>query len=105
MRKRQDSPTRFSQTRNHFLPLLRDFRGTLTLAVLAMVTDAILTVMRPWPLKIVIDNVLHHRTMPRLASLGHWLTASGFSKMHILYGCCAATLLIALSTGRGCAFC
>src|SRR5712692_11421388 len=82
----------------HFWPLLRPFRKTLCWAVLAMVMDASLTVFRPWPLKVIIDRVLSHRPT-RVPFLGVWLDNATFSRMHILYGACAATLLIALSTG------
>src|SRR5260370_12028495 len=82
----------------HFLPLLHPFRKQLWWAVLAMVLDASLTVFRPWPLKVVIDRVLSHRPT-RVPFLGVWLDNATFSRMHILYGACAATLLIALITG------
>src|SRR5713226_8082893 len=82
----------------HFLPLLRPFHKQLWWAVLAMVLDASLTVFRPWPLKVVIDRVLSHRPT-RVPFLGVWLDNATFSRMHILYSACAATLLIALSTG------
>jgi len=82
----------------HFLPLLHPFRKQLWWAVLAMVLDASLTVFRPWPLKVVIDRVLSHRPT-RVPFLGVWLDNATFSRMHILYGACATTLLIALSTG------
>jgi len=82
----------------HFLPLLRPFRLQLCWAVVAMVLDALLTVLRPWPLKIVIDRVLSHKPthVPLLAG---WLDHASFGRLPILYGACAATLLIALSTG------
>ena len=82
----------------HFLPLLRPFRKPLCWAALAMVLDALLTVFRPWPLKVVIDRVLSHKPT-RVPLLGAWLDAAPLSRMHILYGACATTLLIALSTG------
>src|SRR5713226_1408977 len=82
----------------HFLPLFRPFRKQLWWAVLAMVLDASLTVFRPWPLKVVIDRVLTHRPT-RVPFLSVWLDSTTLSRMHILYGACAATLLIALSTG------
>src|SRR6267378_4275071 len=82
----------------HFLPLLRPFRIQIWWAVLAMVLDASLTVFRPWPLKVVIDRVLTHRPT-RVPFLSAWLDNTILSRLHILYGACAATLLIALSTG------
>src|SRR5260370_39635407 len=63
-----------------------------------MVLDAVLTVFRPWPLKVVIDLVLSNRHS-RVPLLGGWLEAARPDPMSILYGACAATLLIALSTG------
>src|SRR5260370_13365015 len=81
----------------HLLPLLRPFRKQLWWAVLAMVLDASLTVFRPWPLKVVIDRVLSHRPT-RVPLLSVWLDTTTLSRMHILYGACAATLLIALTT-------
>src|SRR3979490_276079 len=82
----------------HFLPLVRPFRKQLWWALLAMILDASLTVFRPWPLKVVIDRVLSHRPtrVPFLASSSD---NAPFSRMHILYGACGVTLLIALSTG------
>ena len=63
-----------------------------------MLLDALLTALRPWPLKIVIDRVLSQRPT-RAPFLGEWLNASSLAPMHIVYGACAATLLIAIGTG------
>ncbi len=82
----------------HFLPLLRPFRKQLCVAVLAMVVDALVSVFRPWPLKIVIDRVLSHKPS-RVPFLHGWLDSAPFGKMEILYGACAVTLLIAVITG------
>src|SRR5262249_14611341 len=80
-----------------FLRMALPFRGRLLLGLLAMLTDAALTVMRPWPLKVVIDRVISHTSRPtRVPFLGSWLDGSGMDRMSILYGACAATLLIAL---------
>jgi ATP-binding cassette, subfamily B, bacterial len=82
----------------HFLPLLRPFRLQLCWAVVAMVLDALLTVLRPWPLKVVIDRVLAHKSL-HLPLLAGWLEHASFSRLAILYGACVTTLLISLSTG------
>src|SRR5260370_23485459 len=97
IRKRQAGKST-NQWLPHFLPLLRPFRKQLWWAVLAMVLDASLTVFRPWPLKVVIDRVLTHRPT-RVPFLSGWLDNTTLSRLHILYGACAATLLISLSTG------
>jgi ATP-binding cassette subfamily B protein len=81
-----------------FLPLLRPFRVPLGWAGLAMIVDAALTVFRPWPLKVVIDRVLSQRPS-RVPFLHAWLDNAPLSRLHILYGACATTLIIAISTG------
>jgi subfamily B ATP-binding cassette protein MsbA len=79
---------------------LRPYAWALSGAVLAMGLDAALTVMRPWPLKIVIDLVISSRSRAtRVPFIGSWLDTGGFDRMSILYGACAATLTIAVSTG------
>src|SRR5713226_9345623 len=80
------------------IPLLRPYRVALSWATVAMVLDAALTVLRPWPLKVVIDLVLSHRHS-RVPLLTCWLEAARPAPMSIVYGACAATLVIALSTG------
>ena len=79
-------------------PLLRPFRTQLFWAFVAMLLDAFLTALRPWPLKVVIDLVLSHRHT-RVPFIGHWLNNPEIEPMHAVYGACAATLLIAISTG------
>lgn len=80
------------------LPLLKPFRLPLFAATIAMLLDSALTVLRPWPLKIVIDRVLSHHTS-RVPFIGHWVNGIHASPMAILYTACAATLLIAIGTG------
>jgi len=88
----------FRQWAPHLLPLLRPFRSKLLWAVLAMLLDALLTALRPWPLKVVVDCVLTHKPT-RVPWIGQWLSHASMNPMHIVYGACAATLLIATSTG------
>src|SRR5262245_3637763 len=80
------------------LPLLRPFRAKLFLAFVAMLLDAFLTALRPWPLKVVIDLVISHRPS-RAPFVGHLLDETTLQPMNIVFGACAATLLIAISTG------
>ena len=74
----------------HFLPLLRPFRKQLCATAVAMALDAVVSVFRPWPLKIVIDRVLSHKPS-RVPFLHTWLDSAPFNGMEILYGACAAT--------------
>jgi ATP-binding cassette, subfamily B, bacterial len=80
------------------LPLLRPHWGKISVAMLAMVLEAFVSVLRPWPLKVVIDRVLSHKPS-RVPFLHVWLDNAPFSKMQILYGACASTIVIALLTG------
>ena len=84
--------------REHFFRLLRPYRTRLVLAHLAMVADALLTAMRPWPLKVAIDRVITQKPA-RVPFVGNWLDQLALDRTHILYGACVTTLLIALGTG------
>lgn len=79
---------------------LRAARGKIAWAALAVLLDALLTLARPWPLKLVIDRVIpttpHHVRVPWLS---HWLSNPALDRAHLLYGACIATLLVALGTG------
>lgn len=86
--------------RHLFARLLSPYRWPLAGATFAMVLDAALTVLRPWPLKVVIDRVISHRPRgTRVPLIGQWLDNTPLDKMHILYVACTATLIIAISTG------
>lgn len=82
------------------LSMFSSYRVPLALSTGAMLLDALLTVLRPWPLKVVIDSVIPitPRTV-RIPFAGTWLEALESDRMSILYGACAATLLIAIATG------
>src|SRR5438093_6929924 len=82
----------------HFLPLLRPYWKQLCLALSAMVLEAAVSVFRPWPLKVVIDRVLSHKPS-RVPLLRAWLDNAPYGGIEILYGACAATLLIAAIAG------
>jgi len=78
--------------------MLRPYAVTLVLAHAAMLLDALLTALRPWPLKVVIDRVIEQRHS-RVPLIGHWLDGLPLDRAQILYGACAVSLLIALGTG------
>ncbi len=84
----------------HFLPLLRPYWKQLCAALVAILFDALLTVFRPWPLKVVIDRVLLQKpTRVPFRIIRTWLNSASFTRMEILYGACLTTLLIAVITG------
>ena len=77
------------------LELLRPHKRQLWLGLLAIGGESIADLLEPWPLKIVLDNVLHAKT-----SHG-WLyrlirATAGTSPLDVLIFACAAVLLIAL---------
>ena len=82
----------------YFLQLLRPFRFHLSWAVVVMMLDALLTALRPWPLKVVIDRVLSQK-QSQVPLLAGWLDHASFDRMTILIGACVTSLLIALGTG------
>jgi subfamily B ATP-binding cassette protein MsbA len=80
--------------------MLRPHRSAIGVAVMAMGLDAALTVMRPWPLKVVIDRVVSHTPKAsHVPLIGHWLDTASLDRLTVLRGACAATLAIALCTG------
>ena len=45
--------------------LIRPYRGTLLVVLLAMLVETAMSLVGPWPLKIVIDNVIGEHKLPR----------------------------------------
>src|SRR5215470_16516136 len=84
----------------YFLPLLRPYWKQLCIALVAMLLEALFTVLQPWPLKVVIDRVLSHRpTRVPFPFIRAWLDTASITRMEILYGACLAVFLIAVITG------
>ena len=75
--------------------LLKPHRTQLSLGLVAIAGESLADVLGPWPLKIVLDNVIAHK-----ASHG-WLfrfirRTAGTEPMHILLFACVAVLVITL---------
>ena len=74
--------------------LLKPYRGTLLIILLAMLLQMVTTVATPWPLKIVLDNVVGEHKLP------HWLSnflrpfIHGGTKMEIAAAAAIALVLI-----------
>jgi ABC-type multidrug transport system fused ATPase/permease subunit len=76
--------------------LLKPYRSSLVLILLAMLLQMAATVAMPWPLKIVLDNVVGEHKLPGwLADLLRPVMSSG-SKMEIAAGAAIALVVIAL---------
>src|SRR5271169_5368005 len=76
--------------------LVRPYRGALLIILLAMLVETAMSLATPWPLKIIIDNVVgHHRLSPWLADLLRpWM--DGKHQMHIAALAAIAYVVIAL---------
>jgi ABC-type multidrug transport system fused ATPase/permease subunit len=75
--------------------LVRPYRGTLLVILFVMIVQTVMSVAEPWPLKIVLDNVVGSHKLPHW--IDHWfgpLLGSG-SKMQIAVAAAVTTVLIA----------
>ena len=79
-------------------PYLRPFTGYITLALVFMTIDALLTALRPWPLKVIVDKVISGEFV-RVPLLTEWINGPGLSTEQILNMSCLAMLGIAVGTG------
>lgn len=76
--------------------LLKPYRDSLVFILLAMVVQTAMSVAAPWPLKIVLDNVVGlHKLPPWLDDFLRPFMSSG-TKMQIAAAAAIATVLIAL---------
>jgi ABC-type multidrug transport system fused ATPase/permease subunit len=78
------------------LSLVRPYRGTLLVILLAMLVETVMGVAAPWPLKIILDNVVGSHKVPDW--LDHLLSPilSGSGKMQIAAAAALATIIIAV---------
>jgi len=76
--------------------LIQPYRGTLLVIMIAMLVQTAMSVARPWPLKIILDNVVgSHKLSPEMIHLlGPFLR--GESKMKIAEAAAIAPIVIAL---------
>ncbi len=76
--------------------LVRPYRGTLLVILLAMLVETAMSLATPWPLKVILDNVVsHHKMSPWLEDLLRpWM--DGNHQMHIAAIAACAYVLIAI---------
>ena len=76
--------------------LIRPYRGTLLIILLAMMVETAMSLAAPWPLKVVIDNVVGSHKLP------HWLDQmvrpmlEGGGKLQVAGLAALAVIIIAL---------
>jgi len=81
--------------------LLRPYRLTLFMLLAAMLLQSLMTLAAPWPLKIIIDNVVVGRKLePWLASLIRPLLAHGH-RVHLAEAAALAVVIIAILNAAG----
>ena len=79
--------------------LVRPYRGTLLLILLAMFVETVMSLAAPWPLKVILDNVVASHHLPRFLDslLGSAFgTSLGHGKMEIAALAALAVVLIAV---------
>jgi len=54
------------------LDLIRPYRGWLAIVFAAMVVETAMSLAGPWPIKVIIDNVVGSHPLP------HWLSPAHF---------------------------
>ncbi len=82
-------------TRQQFASLLKPHRRLLSLALLAVLGETVADLLDPWPLKVIVDNLLQSKPLP------DWLnrfveSAAGDDKFSVLNFAVGAVALIAI---------
>lgn len=97
MTKRGRDPQAFT-----FKSLLRPHAKLLTIGFIGVLGEGVANLLEPWPLKVVLDNVL--KSKPAQGWLNTWiLTTFGHDKYGALNFAALAVLVIAL-VGAGCSY-
>jgi ABC-type multidrug transport system fused ATPase/permease subunit len=76
--------------------LIRPYRSTLAVILLCMLVETAMSLATPWPLKIILDNVIgDHKLTPWLHHLLHPMLERG-DKLHVAALAAVALVLIAM---------
>lgn len=87
-----------------WIALLRPHRRVLTLALFAAIGEAVTDIAQPWPLKIVLDNVLHQHALHQKEWLNHLIfSLAGTNQWAVLRLATFAALAIAV-VGAACSY-
>jgi len=80
------------------LELLRPYRGRLTVILMAMLVQTVMSLAAPWPLKVIIDDVVGNHPAPRWIA---WLLPmlGGEGRLHVAAAAGIVTVLIAAVSG------
>ena len=83
--------------RQIFVDHLRQVRGRLFIAAVCTVGVSAMELLKPWPLKLILDHVILDRPLPKSLHFLHGVAAGG--KTGLLLDSAAAIVLIALCGG------
>lgn len=82
--------------------LVRPYRGTLFIILIAMIVETVMSLAAPWPLKVIIDNVAGGHRLPLWLRDVLGVALGNESKMHIaLLAGIAAVLIAAIGAIAG----
>src|SRR5439155_17616264 len=90
-------PKRRSRFRQWFVAHLLQVKGPLFLATLCTLGVAAAELIRPWPLKLILDNVVLNKPLP--PALGFLQSIAGAGRVRLLVEASASIALIALAGG------
>ena len=87
-----------------WIDLLRPHRKLLAFGFLAAIGESLADVAQPWPLKVVLDSVLHHQSLHGHGWLNHLVASTaGTDRWAILELAALAALVIAV-VGAACSY-
>jgi subfamily B ATP-binding cassette protein MsbA len=76
--------------------LLRPYRGKLLIILAAMLVETVMSLASPWPLKVIIDNVIDHRKLPHVLDVIVRPMLEHGNKLRVAGLAAAAFIVIAL---------
>lgn len=74
--------------------LVRPFRKWFLLILLAMLLETLMSLAAPWPLKIIIDNVINSHPLPQWLN---WMAQTGLGKSPLSLAAVAAMVMVAIT--------
>jgi len=92
--KRAGKPPSFTSLVLWAISLSRPYKKYVVIILLAMLAEALIGLATPWPLKIIIDNVLNHHPLPKALS---WMDSFFQNENYIQLAAVAALSFVAIT--------
>jgi ATP-binding cassette subfamily B protein len=87
-----------------WIGLLKPHKRMLSLALLAAIGEAASDIAQPWPLKIVLDNVLHHHSLQGHGWLNHLVVSTAGTEQWAVLRLATLAALIVAVVGAACSY-